>query len=106
MADLPDFAWPLQFQELADGSVVFAEVEQTSTAGHMAAAALIAATPRGRRIDQPGFGVTQLLFQQGPLDVDRLATEISAADPRLDLDADEVLDLADAARRQVSVHVD
>jgi hypothetical protein len=88
----PHYAWPFRL-----GSVV----EQDSTEEHLAAAAVVACTPRGHRADRPGFGVTQQLFAQGPLDLELLADEILASDSRLDVDADELIDLADATVRTV-----
>lgn len=93
MTALPHFAWPLRFATRPDGTVGFALVEQDTTSEHNASAALIASVPRGAREDDPTFGVSPLIFDSSPLDTDRLAAEIQQSDPRLDIDATEVLDL-------------
>lgn len=104
MPDVPQLDWPLRFTTHRDGTVSFAEVEQDTSAELRASAGVIAATPRGRRIDDEAFGVTPLLHQQGHLDIDRLAAELAQADPRLtDLDLDEVLDLVAPRSRQVDI---
>lgn len=105
MPDLPHFAWPMRFVTLPDGTVTYATVEQDTEPDLQASAAIIACTPRGWRDDDPTFGVTSPVFSQGPLDTDRLAAEIAQADDRLDIDAEEVLDLADAMNRQVVASV-
>jgi hypothetical protein len=98
-------AWPLQFVTRPDGSVTYAAVEQDSDAERKASAAVIAATPRGSHIGDPTFGVTSLLFDQAPVDADRLARELSHSDPRLAVSAREAADLVNAARRIVTVAV-
>lgn len=105
MADLPQFAWPVAFQSHPNGAVTFAEVEQGTADEHRASAALIAATRRGQRLDDQSFGVSELLFQEGFVDTDRLAGEIRQSDDRLELDAGEVLEVADTMRRTVTVHI-
>lgn len=105
MAELPHFAWPMQFVTLPDGGVTYATVEQDTDADLEASAAIIACTPRGWRDDDPTFGVSSPVFEQGPIDTDRLAAELAQADDRLDVDVDEVLDLANAMNRQLAVSV-
>jgi hypothetical protein len=92
MADLSHIGWPYQLG---------VDVEQDTTAELTAAAAAIVCTPRGHRDDDPDFGVTAPVFQQGALDLERLAAEISQSDQRLSIDADEFIDLADATVRIV-----
>jgi hypothetical protein len=88
----PHFAFPFTLGVL---------VEQGSVEELEAAAAVIACTPRGHRDDRPAFGVTSPVFEQGPVDTERLADEIAQSDARLALDAEETIDLADATRRLV-----
>jgi hypothetical protein len=97
MADLPHLPWPYQFGQV---------VEQGSPAELVAAAAVIACTPRGHRDDDPDFGVTAPVFQSGALDLDRLAGEIQQSDPRLAIDAEEFIDLAAATVRTVRVTIE
>lgn len=105
MTDLPQFAWPLQFTTRPDGAVVLAELEQGTREELQASAAVIAATPRGRRIDDPAFGVSELVFQQGAVDTELLASELQQTDDRLELDVDELLDLSDPAHRTVTARI-
>jgi hypothetical protein len=97
MADLPHLPWPYRFGEV---------VEQDSPDELVAAAAVIVCTPRGHRDDDPDFGVTAPVFQQGALDLDRLAGEITQSDSRLSVGAEEVIDLAAATIRTVRVAID
>src|SRR3954452_10022315 len=97
--------WPLRFVTRPDGTVTYAEVEQDTDAERKASAAVIAATPRGSHLGDPTFGVTSPLFDQAPVDADRLAREISHSDPRLTVTAREAADLVNAARRIVTVAV-
>lgn len=101
MADqpLPHFDWPLRFT--ATGYVL---VEQGTDRELQASAAVIASVQRGHRDDDPSFGVTRPVFEQGPLDGGRMAAEISQADDRLDLTASEAIDLADAMNRRLTLH--
>ena len=102
--DLPHYDWPLTFTAQPDGTVGFALVEQDTPDDLQATAALIASVPRGHRDDDPSFGVSDLAFQQGPVDTDLFAAELAQADDRLaDLDATELLDVRDATRRTVRV---
>jgi hypothetical protein len=98
MAD--HYAWPLRFT--ATG---FALVEQDSVEDLEASAAIIACTPRGHRDDDPAFGVTSLLFQQGLIDVDQFATELGASDERLSVLASETVDLANSTVRRVQANI-
>jgi hypothetical protein len=104
--DLPHLAWPLRFAQRADGSTGFALVEQDTDDDLLSSAAVIASTPRGHRDDDPTFGVTSPLFAQGDLEPAALAIEISQSDERLQIDADELIDYADAGTRiiRASVH--
>jgi hypothetical protein len=94
LAHLP---WPYQLGETVD---------QDTDAERLASAAVIVCTPRGHRDDLPDFGVTTPVFQQGNIDLDRLAGEIEQSDPRLAVDADEFLDLTDATVRTVQVVIE
>jgi hypothetical protein len=97
MADLPHLPWPYQLGQT---------VEQETPAELIAAAAVIVCTPRGHRDDVPDFGVTTPVFEQGALDLERLAGEIQQSDPRLAVDAEEILDLAAATTRTVRLAID
>jgi hypothetical protein len=97
--------WPLQFVMRADGTVTFAEVAQDTDDERKASAAVIASTPRGSHLGDAAFGVTSPLFEHAPLDADRLAAEIAQSDPRLDVTAKETADMANAARRILTVAV-
>lgn len=103
MLDLPQFSWPLRFETQTDGTVTFAEFEQGTSGELLASAAVVASTPRGQRIDDESFGVSELVFQAGPVDTDRLSSELQQADDRLDLQVDELFDVADATRRHVTI---
>jgi hypothetical protein len=98
---VPD--WPLRFITNPDGTTTYASVEQDTDAERKASAAVIAATPRGSHLGDPTFGVTSPLFDQAPVDVDRLAREISHSDPRLAVSAREAADLINAAKRILTV---
>lgn len=87
MADLSHLPWPYHLGT---------DVEQLSDEELLASAAVIASTPRGHRDDLPSFGVTSLVFQQEPLDLETFAAELANSDDRLNVDADELLDLAAA----------
>jgi hypothetical protein len=100
---VPD--WPLRFVTNPDGTTTYASVEQDSDAERKASAAVIAATPRGSHLGDPTFGATSSLFDQSPVDADRLAREISHSDPRLAVSAREAADLVNAAKRIVTVAV-
>lgn len=97
MADLSHLAWPYRLG---------VDVEQLSDGELQGSAAVIACTPRGHRDDDPGFGVTDLTFQQGALDLQAFASELAASDGRLAIDAEEILDLAAATRRTVRALID
>jgi hypothetical protein len=101
--EMPD--WPLRFITNPDGTTTYASVEQDSDAERKASAAVIAATPRGSHLGDPTFGVTSPLFEQSPVDADRLAREITHSDPRLTVTAREAADLVNAAKRIVTVAV-
>lgn len=103
--DLPHFGWPIRLVTNPDGTSGFAVVEQDTTPDLLASAAVIACTPRGHRDDDPSFGVTQLVFTQGPVDTGRLAAELQEADPRLDVTADETTQLTNAMVRNLTVNV-
>lgn len=107
MPDEPtQFAWPMSFAALPDATVAFAEIEQDTTDDLKASAAVVLCTPKGANLDDATFGVDQLVFQDGPLDTDRLAADLQQADNRLTVDVDELIDLADATRRVVNVSVE
>jgi hypothetical protein len=57
------------------------------------------------RDDLPSFGVTPTVFSQGALDTERLARELADSDDRLDIDATELIDLADATARQITAQI-
>lgn len=105
MPDRPQFAWPFAFVTQPDGSMTVGEVEQGTPAERVASAAVVISTRRRQRMDDPSFGITPLTFQQGAIDTHRLTAEIEQSDPRLDLDADELLDLADATSRVITTNV-
>lgn len=92
MTDLPHLAFPYRLG---------ATVEQDTFAERVASALVIALTPRGHRDDLPEFGITPPLFVEGAIDTDRLAAELAASDDRLDVDATELVDLADATVREI-----
>jgi hypothetical protein len=94
-------AWPLRFT--ANGG--FALVDQDSLEDLEASAAIIACTRRGHREDDPSFGVTQLEFQQGDLQLDRFTAELSASDDRLNVDATETIDLAASTIRLIQANI-
>ncbi len=102
--ELPHPAWPLRFERRPDGTVGLAAVEQDTDVDRESRTAVVLCTPRGHRDDDPSFGVTPLEFQQGPVDLDRLAAEVNQADPGLNVSAREVADLAEATVRQIDVH--
>lgn len=106
MPDLPHPSWPLRFVTKGDGTVGYATVEQNSPRDLESSAAIIACTPRGHRHDDPTFGVSQTVFGQGTIDVERLAGEISQADGRLSLTAVETINLAQTMTRTVTLGVD
>jgi hypothetical protein len=82
-----------------------ATVEQ-DTFGELASSALvIALTPRGHRDDLPSFGTTPTVFTEGAVDTGRLAAELTASDERLDVDATETLDLANATVREINAQI-
>lgn len=97
MAELSHLAWPYRLG---------VDVEQLSDGELKGSAAVIACTPRGHRDDDPAFGVTDLTFQQGALDLQTFASELSHSDERLALDAEEILDLANATARTVRALID
>lgn len=105
MPEYAHFGWPLRFETRADGSAGYAMVEQDTAQDLECSAAVIMCTPRGHRDDDPAFGVTTPLFQQGTIDVERLAGEITQADPRLDLDVEETINVAAATERTLTMHV-
>jgi hypothetical protein len=92
MTDLPHLAFPYRLG---------ATVDQGSPAELAASALVIARTPRGHRDDLPAFGTTEMVFTQGPVDTERFAQDLAASDPRLDVDTEELLDLADTTIRHV-----
>lgn len=92
MSDLPHLAFPYRLG---------ATVEQGSPAELAASALVIARTPRGHHDAFPEFGVTQQVFAQGPIDTQLFAQELAASDPRLDIEAEELLDLANTTIRRV-----
>lgn len=94
------FDWPLRF--VTGGG--FALVYQGTARELQASAAVIASVPRGHRDDDPSFGVTSPVWQDGPIDHERMAAEITQADDRLALDATEAVDLANAMRRTLTLH--
>lgn len=91
---LPHFAWPFRLG---------VTVEQNSPDELAAAAAVIVCTPRGHRDDDPSFGVTSPLFEQRPVDAERLASEIAQSDPRLQPTAEDIFDVTDAMRAVIGV---
>jgi hypothetical protein len=92
MPDLPHLAWPYRLG---------VTVDQDTPAELLASAAAIACTPRGHRDDLPSFGVGDQTFQQGSIDVERLAAELSQSDERLRAEGEEILDLAATTIRTV-----
>lgn len=102
----PHFAWPLRFDQQPDGTVGFAVVQQGTNQELQASAAVIVSTPRKHRDDDPTFGVTPLPFQQGGIDTDRLAAEIQQSDPRLSVEAEDVVQLISPWLSVVHAQVD
>lgn len=105
MPDSPHYSWPLAFETQQDGTITFGQVEEGSDAELEASAAVIISTPRGHRDDDPTFGVSPLVFQGG-VDTDRLADELQQADPRLSVEADEVVALIEPWVSVVRAHID
>lgn len=106
MPDLAQPGWPLRFITLPDGTTQFATVIQDSDQDREASAAVIISTPKGWRDDEPAFGITPLVGQTGPIDTDRLASELAQSDPRLaDVTAAETVNLLRATDRVVRVDV-
>jgi hypothetical protein len=102
-------AWPLRFVTRPDGTVGFADCVQASAQDRMSRAAIVVCTPKDHRDDAPSFGVSELQFQQGHIDTDRLVSEIQHSDQALaGLEATEIFDAlsqVDATRRVVSIDV-
>jgi hypothetical protein len=86
VSDLLHLDWPFRLG---------ATTLQNSPEELRASAAVIACTPRGWRADDPAFGVTTPLFEQRPVDTDRLTRELHDSDQRLNYAARELLDLTD-----------
>lgn len=96
---------PDQLSHLGWPYLLGVSVEQDSDDELLAAAAVITCTPRGHRDDLPDFGVTQPVFVQGPIDLELLASELVASDPRLTADLDEEIDLTQATVRTVHLAI-
>lgn len=92
MPDLPHFAYPFSFAAQPDGTVAARVVEQDTVEDLQACVARIVGTPVGSRDEVPGFGVTQLAFQQGDIAQGPLRSQLEQWEPRADLDSDEVID--------------
>jgi hypothetical protein len=101
--ELPHYDFPMRFVTDADGLVRFATVEQNTPDERQASAALIVSTPRGARMDDPVFGVTEVQWTLGAVDTARLAAEIEQSDPRLELETGEMVDLVEARVRNITV---
>lgn len=91
MPELPHFSFP--FQRGAGGKV---EVVEQQTDEHVGACvSVISRCPLGFRHDRPEFGWDWPEFRSVPLDVDALAETIRRFEPRADLTARELTEIAE-----------
>lgn len=88
--ETPHFSYPFRF---ADGAA--AVVEQDSLDEVSDAVLRITNTEKGERDDLPEFGVTYPLFDQVPVDMERLTEEIREWEPRANLSGSQRIDSLD-----------
>jgi phage baseplate assembly protein W len=101
VADIPHFAFP--FERGADGKVKV--VEQDTPEHVMACENVIVRCPRGYRLDRPEFGWPFPTFRNAPIDVNELEAALRKFEPRSRVSAFEYADVADNARRNITVEV-
>jgi hypothetical protein len=103
MSDAPQHIdHPVRFETRPDGKVALAVVEQGSPDHVRAQIARVASFPIGTRDELPEFGITPLAFQRGDLRLDVLRAQIERW-VDVDLDAQELADIASLAQRTVHV---
>src|SRR3954454_12544376 len=103
MSDAPQHIdHPVRFVTRPDGKVALATVDQGSPDHVRAQIARVASFPIGSRDELPEFGITPLIFQRGDLRLDVLRAQIERW-VDADIDDQELIDLANMARRTVQV---
>ena len=100
-ADTPHFAYPFELN--ADGYVNV--VEQDTPEHIMACENVIVRCPVGFRYERPEFGWEFPEFRN-ELDLGALEDALRRWEPRSRVTASELMDLADAATREVTVEVE
>jgi hypothetical protein len=104
MSDLPQHIdHPARFVTSPDGRVKLATVDQGSPDHLRAQIARVVSFPIGTRDELPEFGITPLVFQRGDLRLDVLRAQVERW-VDVDLEAEELADIRDLARRTVHVN--
>lgn len=92
-ADVPQLAIPFRLTATGREQLV-----EQGTLEELAQHAVVAGRIIPGTLDaDPTFGTTDQTFREGGIDLDRLAAELAACDPRPGLELDQVLDAAAAA---------
>ena len=100
MTDVPHFAFPLRY---VNGSAVVNEQDSIDDIADCVTA--ICLTQEGERDELPEFGITELTFQQQPVSLAGLLSQIATWEPRAALLADSNPDLVDIAIMNADINV-
>lgn len=103
--ETPHFAYPFSFKTQPDGSLAAAVTEQDSVDEVADCVVRITNTPLGSRDELPEFGVTVPLFEQTPVNVERLVSEIREWEPRAALSGSARIDSLDELLTNVRLDV-
>jgi hypothetical protein len=104
--ETPHFAHPFTLAVQPGGSLAANVDEQDSVEDITACVTRIVSFVRGSRDELPEFGISDPLFQQAPVDTERLINEVGEWEDRADLSADWNVDSADELITHVRLNLD
>jgi phage baseplate assembly protein W len=86
---IPHFTFPFAFVADAEGNVTAAVNDQDTLEDVTACVTAILTTPLGFREELPDFGLRDMTFSQGGVDVDEIQVAIQQWEPRADVMIEE-----------------
>lgn len=103
--ETPHFSLPFRFDTQPNGTLAAAVTEQDSVDEVADCVVRITNTPIGTRDELPEFGVTVPLFEQTPVNVERLVSEIREWEPRASLSGSQRIDSLDELLTNIRLDV-
>jgi len=106
--ETPHFSHPFRFETTPGHGKVVAVSEQHSEPEIEDCVLRIVSYERGLRDELPEFGISDPTFQQQPIDIEALASEINEWEPRAELDVDTSVSTADelVANLRIGVEIE